>query len=58
MAHFAKLDENNIVQKLCVVNNELLDASNEEASGVAFLTVWSGGQLTGNKPLITLIAIT
>jgi hypothetical protein len=43
MAHFAKLDENNIVLEVSVVNNEILDASNEEASGVAFLTVWSGG---------------
>ena len=43
MAHFAKLDENNIVLEVNVVNNDVLDASNEEASGVAFLTEWSGG---------------
>jgi hypothetical protein len=43
MAHFAKLDENNIVLEVHVVNNEALDASNEEASGIAFLTEWSGG---------------
>lgn len=43
MAHFAKLDENNIVLEVNVVNNEALDASNEEASGIAFLTEWSGG---------------
>jgi hypothetical protein len=43
MAHFAKLDENNIVLEVNVVNNDALDPSNEEASGVAFLTEWSGG---------------
>jgi hypothetical protein len=43
MAHFAKLDENNIVLEVNVVNNNSLDASNEEASGIAFLTEWSGG---------------
>jgi hypothetical protein len=43
MAHFAKLDENNIVLEVNVVNNNALDASNEEASGIAFLTEWSGG---------------
>ena len=43
MAHFAKLDENNIVIDVNVVNNDVLDASNEEASGIAFLTEWSGG---------------
>ena len=43
MAHFAKLDENNIVLEVNVVNNDALNASNEEASGIAFLTEWSGG---------------
>jgi hypothetical protein len=43
MAHFAKLDENNIVLEVNVVNNNALDLSNEEASGIAFLTQWSGG---------------
>lgn len=43
MAHFAKLDDNNIVLEVNVVNNESLDPSNEEASGIAFLTEWSGG---------------
>ena len=38
MAHFAKLNENNIVLEVLVVNNDVLDASNEEASGIAFLT--------------------
>jgi len=38
MAHFAKLDENNIVLQVNVVSNNALDASNEEASGIAFLT--------------------
>jgi hypothetical protein len=43
MAHFSKLDENNIVLEVHVVNNDVLDPSNEEASGIAFLTEWSGG---------------
>ena len=43
MAHFAKLDDNNIVIEVNVVINESLDTSNEEASGIAFLTEWSGG---------------
>lgn len=43
MAHFAKLDENNIVLEVNVVNNDALDASKEEESGIAFLTQWSGG---------------
>ena len=43
MAHFAKLDDNNIVIDVNVVNNAVLDSANEEASGIAFLTEWSGG---------------
>lgn len=43
MAHFVKLNENNIVLEVHVVSNDALDASNEEASGITFLTEWSGG---------------
>lgn len=45
MAHFAKLDENNVVLEVhCVHNNELLvDGVEVEAAGVEFLTNWSGG---------------
>ena len=46
MAHFAKLDENNIVLEVNVVDNEnLLDFSGieREELGVAFLVQWSGG---------------
>jgi hypothetical protein len=43
MAHFAKLDDNNIVIDVNAVNNAVLDSANEEASGIAFLTEWSGG---------------
>jgi hypothetical protein len=43
MAHFAKLNENNIVIDVNVVNNEVLDSLNEEVSGIEFLTQWSGG---------------
>jgi len=43
MAHFAKLDNNNIVLEIHVVNNDALDSNNEEQSGVEFLTQWSNG---------------
>ena len=43
MAHFAKLDENNVVLEINTVNNDVLDPSNEEESGIVFLTEWSGG---------------
>lgn len=43
MAHFAKLDDSNTVIEVHVVNNDALDPNNEEASGIAFLTEWSGG---------------
>ena len=43
MAHFAKLDDNNIVLEVYVVNNEVLDSNNEETSGIEFLTEWSSG---------------
>lgn len=37
MAHFAKLNENNIVIDIVVVNNNVLDPKNEEKSGINFL---------------------
>jgi hypothetical protein len=37
MAHFVKLDENNIVVTGVVVNNDVINPTNEEASGVEFL---------------------
>ena len=46
MAHFAKLDENNIVLEVLVVhNNELKDENGEEKEevGINFLINWSGG---------------
>lgn len=45
MAHFAKLDENNVVLEVhCVHNNELLvDNVESEAKGIEFLIGWSGG---------------
>jgi hypothetical protein len=45
MAHFAKLDENNIVLEVHALhNNELLvDGVESEAKGVEFLVAWSGG---------------
>ena len=49
MAHFAKLDENNIVLQVNVVSNDALDLNNEEASGIAFLTEWSGGYSNWKK---------
>jgi hypothetical protein len=46
MAHFAKLDGNNVVLEVTVINNiEMLTADNIESEmmGVAFLIRWSGG---------------
>jgi hypothetical protein len=46
MAHFAKLDENNVVIDVNAVhNNELLDqhGNESEARGLEFLVAWSGG---------------
>ena len=43
MAHFTKLDENNIVLEVIVINNLELDPANEESSGLAWLENWSGG---------------
>ena len=43
MAHFAKLDDNNKVIEVHTVANAALDSANEEQSGIAFLTEWSGG---------------
>lgn len=43
MAHFAKLDENNVVLEIIVVHNNELDSDNEEKSGIDWLTNWSGG---------------
>jgi hypothetical protein len=37
MAHFVKLDENNVVVTGVVVNNDAIDSENEEASGIEFL---------------------
>lgn len=46
MAHFAKLDDDNVVIDVNVVNNDTIDNlpfPNSEPIGVAFLTEWSGG---------------
>jgi hypothetical protein len=40
MAHFAKLDENNVVLEVVVVSN---DIGIDETTGIAFLIEWSGG---------------
>ena len=47
MAHFAKLDENNVVIEVNSVNNsELLqDGVESEYKGIQFLVNWSGGYL-------------
>ena len=42
MAHFAELDENNNVVNVVVVSNDSIDASNEEQSGIGFLSALYG----------------
>lgn len=52
MAHFAKLDENNMVLEVHVVNNDrLLDANGmeQESIGIEFLVTWSGGYTNWKK---------
>ena len=43
MAHFVRLDENNIVTQVIVVNNNAIDLNNEEESGIAFCESLFGG---------------
>ena len=43
MAHFAKIDNDNNVLEVHVVNNNAIDKNNEEQSGIEFLTQWSNG---------------
>ena len=46
MAHFARLNDNNIVMEVNVVGNEIINDlpfPESEALGLAFLTEWSGG---------------
>ena len=46
MAHFAKINNNNIVIDVNVVNNEIvnnLSFPESESIGIAFLTEWSNG---------------
>jgi len=46
MAHFAKLDENNVVLEVHVVSNNVINNlpfPKSEPLGVAFLVMWSGG---------------
>lgn len=43
MAHFAQIDENNIVLQVIVVNNDAIDSLNEENSGTAFCQSLFGG---------------
>jgi hypothetical protein len=48
MAHFAKLDENNTVTDVLVVDNkDLYDSPfpQSESVGVAFLTTWANGEV-------------
>lgn len=46
MAHFAKLDDNNVVLEVNVVSNDILENlpyPQSEAKGIIFLAEWSGG---------------
>jgi hypothetical protein len=46
MAHFAKLDDNNVVLEVNVVSNETLDNlpyPQSEPKGIVFLSQWSAG---------------
>jgi hypothetical protein len=46
MAHFAKLDDNNVVVEVIVIVNDVVDNlqfPDSEPLGISFLTDWSGG---------------
>jgi hypothetical protein len=43
MAHFAKLDDNNLVLEVHIVNNNAINPLDEEKTGIDFLIEWSGG---------------
>jgi len=46
MAHFAKLDDNNIVLEVIVINSDTIENlpfPDSEPIGIAFLTEWSNG---------------
>jgi hypothetical protein len=46
MAHFAKLNENNIVLEVNIINNEIINNlpfPDSEPLGIEFLTKWSNG---------------
>jgi hypothetical protein len=46
MAHFAKIDDSNIVLEVNVLNNEVINNlpfPDSEPIGIEFLTEWSGG---------------
>jgi hypothetical protein len=49
MAYFAELDGNNIVINVHRVHSDALDSNDEENSGIAFLTEWSGKPFKGKK---------
>ena len=58
MAHFVKLDDNNIVQQSIVVSNQdTSDASGNEseAIGIAFVKDYLELKLIGSKPLTMTI---
>lgn len=44
MAHFAKLDNQNIVVEVVVINNDALEQNNEEASGIELLRSLFGAE--------------
>lgn len=43
MAHFAELDETNVVKRVIVINNDALDGQDEELSGINFCKTLFGG---------------
>lgn len=43
MAHFAKLDDNNVVIDVNRLSNDAIDPNDEETTGIQFLIEWSGG---------------
>ena len=57
MAHFAELDESNIVINVIVVNNDSLDSANEEQSGIDFLTFFKDSITAVNSIRLLVVSL-
>ena len=60
MAHFAKINSNNIIEEVVVIDNSVLDDGTEDAQGLPFfskLASSSGGDPSSNDSKLVNFAI-